>query len=261
MSKIILSAENITKSFEGVNALRGVSIELPTSHALTILGPNGSGKSVLLRALCLVEYPDHGIVELFDKRVSFPNDNKDHISIWPQATCSFQDTRLFPHLSIRQNIELTSRFRISGDGPEFSWQASIEKLGLSSILDKYPQEVSGGEAQIADLIGLLNRRPKILFLDEPSSNLDVERIDHLENLLTAYKSNGGTLVFSTHLFGFAINMGDLFLFLDNGNKILFGTQEELLSSEHPKIRKFLEYYSLGSHKKNNKKQRENQPNE
>lgn len=208
---------------------RDITLGVNAGKILGVVGPSGCGKTSLLRALALLDSPDSGTLEVFGKprgTVVMPEDG-----IYPQASFVAQGFPLWPHLSAR-----SMRTLIRGDSAE---REHWETLGMESLLDRFPAQLSAGQRQRVALALALSMRPKLLFLDEITSAQDVERCDIISRKLRALAQSGMTVVFSTHYLQFAAGTADEFAFLDQGALIEAGPIAQLRAPTTERLRKFL----------------------
>jgi ABC-type polar amino acid transport system ATPase subunit len=241
-------ADKISKSIGKASVLRDVSLSCQPGEAIAVIGPNGSGKTVLLKALSFADPPSAGTIEVDGAHFKFPSGPSNvGAAPWPQVTFVFQQLFLWPHLTIQANISLPAELR-TGD------QRAVRKrvrelaaeLGITEILSRYPNQVSGGQRQRTAIARALILEPKWLFLDEPNSALDVEQVNLLEQIITRGKRNGMGIIFSTHLFGFAAAVADRVVFLDSGQMIETGTIDIL---SQPKTERMKRFISIVEHRR------------
>jgi polar amino acid transport system ATP-binding protein len=237
-----LTAEKVSKSYEGRRAVSDLSLRVEPGTITAILGPNGSGKSTALRALALLDPPDTGVVEIDEARYVFPLLGAGAVVPewpWPKVTLVFQQLFLWPHLTVLQNIALP---RMNFD-PLASPQVIGDLLNLFDLKDfchRYPNEISGGQRQRAALARALAVEPKYLLLDEVTSSLDVEQTGALLERLRLLRSQGLAIILVTHLIGFARSAADQVIFMWQGKILESGDQDTLERPRTEQLRKFLE---------------------
>lgn len=233
----MLAATNIEKTIGNARLLSEVSVELRPGEALGIVGPNGSGKSTLLRALALVDRPTKGTICIDGQQIGFDAEPGCVPPPWPTLTIVFQQLFLWPHMTLRENISLPARLR--GLELQESFSVLANQLGLNGLLDRHPNEVSGGERQRAALMRALVLRPKYLLLDEVTSALDVAMTQRVLELLLQYKSEGMAIAFVSHLLGFARRLADSIVFLEDGLLLEHGPPEILTAPKTDRMRRFV----------------------
>lgn len=234
-NKSILKGENICFRVGDMEILKNLDISFAKGKVTAIIGPSGSGKTSLMNCLSGVNSISEGQIYFEDKIIA-DSSYSDFEKIYPKVTAVFQGFTLWPHLSNIDNIQL-SKYCISKE--------LIDKyaklLNVESILSKYPGNCSGGEQQRIALLRHIALNPKVIFLDEITSALDVEQIESLSNLLKELKSNGMTIVLITHLLSFAEIVADVFYFIDKGKVCEYGQIEFLKKPCTERLKKFLSY--------------------
>ena len=236
----MLTAKKINKCFGSNHALRNVNVNLSPGTITTLIGPSGSGKSTTLRALAMLEPPDSGEITLNGTTYNFPL--KKHRPVptpWPIITIVFQQLFLWPHLTLRQNIVLPVRRR--GEQANGHVADLVEKLEMGSFVDRYPNEVSLGQRQLAAITRALALKPKYLLLDEITSALDVEYVGLILDHLRAARDEGLAILLVTHFIGFARESASQVLFMDHGAIVESGGPETL---DHPKTERLKTFLSL-----------------
>lgn len=220
----VLDIDNLDKSFDGNTVIQDFSISVYEGELLTLLGPSGCGKTTILRLIAGLERPDSGIVRLNGNNVigdSFVSPEDRDVGI------VFQDFALFPHLTIRENIE----FGLNGDSATDRSDRVDELLDLVGLTDhdeKYPDALSGGQQQRVALARSLAPEPKLLLLDEPFSNLDVDlRVEMREEVRRILKEAGVTAVSVTHDQEEAMSISDRVAVMSDGNIQQIGTPESV----------------------------------
>jgi len=235
----MLSGKGISKAFGKTSVLRDVDVEVHPGEITVVIGPSGSGKSTMLRALSLLGPPDTGSITIDDRVFEFPLHNPVvRNAPWPEVTVVFQQLFLWPHLTLRQNIDLPA----AENRPARSCadiQELVEEFELEPFIGRYPNEVSLGQRQRAALVRAIALKPRYLLLDEITSALDIEHVSKVLNRLEKLqKENTGILVI-THLIGFARRSADRVLFLENGQVLASGDPSLLVSPDNERLRKFL----------------------
>jgi len=208
---------------------RDITLGVDTGKILGIVGPSGGGKTSLLRSLGLLDVVDSGTIEILGRprgTTVMPEDG-----VYPQITMVSQGFPLWPHLTVRAMRTLAA----GDDVDEENW----EVLGLESLLDRFPAQLSAGQRQRAALALALAVRPKLLFLDEITSAQDVERCDVISRKLRELARGGMTVVLSTHYLQFAAGTANEFAFLDQGALVETGPIAQLRAPTTERLRKFL----------------------
>jgi len=236
----MLAGRGVAKVFKGGPAvLRDVDIEIPAGKATILLGASGSGKSTLIRALALLDAPTSGAITIDDLQYVFPElGDGNPLPPWPSVTVVFQSLFLFPHLSLRANIVLPVRRSLTPG--KCAWiERLTTALSITDLLERYPNQVSVGQRQRAALARALALEPRYVLLDEVTSALDVEHVSAVSKLLLETKAKNIGMLVSTHLLGFARDVGDEFVFLDQGTIIERGEMSTLSDPTHPRVRQFI----------------------
>ena len=228
----MIRIHNLTKSFGDNQVLKGISTEIADGEVVVVIGPSGSGKSTFLRCLNRLEEADGG--EIIFEGVDI-NDKKTEIEkIREDMGMVFQSFNLFPHKTVMENITMAPVLVKGMD--QKAAQAKAEKLldrvGLLDKKDSYPNQLSGGQKQRIAIVRALAMEPKVMLFDEPTSALDPEMVGEVLDVMQQLAKEGMTMVVVTHEMGFAREVGDRILFLDEGYLLEEGTPEEVFG--HPK---------------------------
>jgi ABC-type polar amino acid transport system ATPase subunit len=236
----MLTARDINKSFGSLKVLEDINLDLAPGTITTLIGPSGGGKSTLLRALALLEPPDSGVISVNGSTHRFPaqEESEPPKPPWPDLTVVFQQHFLWPHLTLRQNIELPLRCR-DGGNVEAVARSVIDELAIGSFIDRFPNEASLGQRQLCAIARALALQPKYLLLDEVTSSLDVEYVARVLNMFRQRKKNGTAILIITHYIGFARSSADQVLFLDHARIVEMGGTEILDAPQSPRLRDFL----------------------
>ena len=228
----MIRIHNLTKSFGDNQVLKGISTEIADGEVVVVIGPSGSGKSTFLRCLNRLEEADGG--EIIFEGVDI-NDKKTEIEkIREDMGMVFQSFNLFPHKTVMENITMAPVLVKGMD--QKTAQAKAEKLldrvGLLDKKDSYPSQLSGGQKQRIAIVRALAMEPMVMLFDEPTSALDPEMVGEVLDVMQQLAKEGMTMVVVTHEMGFAREVGDRILFLDEGYLLEEGTPEEVFG--HPK---------------------------
>ena len=228
----MLSVQELHKSFDGVEVLRGVSAEIDKGDVVCIIGPSGSGKSTFLRCLNRMEQPDSGKifldgVELTAKKVDLDRQRQ-------KMGMVFQQFNLFPNMTVLRNLTLAPTLLKKTPRAEAEAKAMelLERVGLADRAGEYPDRLSGGQKQRIAIVRALCMEPEVMLFDEPTSALDPEMVGEVLDVMKKLAENGMTMVVVTHEMGFAREVADRVLFMADGKLIEEGTPEEIFS--HPK---------------------------
>ena len=228
----MIRIHNLTKSFGDNQVLKGISTEIADGEVVVVIGPSGSGKSTFLRCLNRLEEADGG--EIIFEGVDV-NDKKTEIEkVREDMGMVFQSFNLFPHKTVMENITMAPVLVKGMD--QKAAQAKAEKLldrvGLLDKKDSYPSQLSGGQKQRIAIVRALAMEPQVMLFDEPTSALDPEMVGEVLDVMQQLAKEGMTMVVVTHEMGFAREVGDRILFLDEGYLLEEGTPEEVFG--HPK---------------------------
>ncbi len=237
----IIRAKGLYKSFDGKeNALNGCDLSIQRGEVVAIIGPSGSGKSTLLRCLNLLETPTAGKVffrgtELTQKRVN--------IDAYRQRMgMVFQHFNLFPHKTVLENIMLAPvqlKKKTKAEAKRMAFNL-LERIGLSDKAGTYPAMLSGGQKQRIAIVRALAMDPEVLLFDEPTSALDPEMVGEVLDLMQQLALGGMTMVVVTHEMGFAREVADRIIFMDEGTILEQNTPEKLFDDpQNQRTRLFL----------------------
>lgn len=233
----MLKATNIKKNFGKLEVLKGVDLEVNKGDVIAIIGPSGSGKSTFLRCVNLLETVDGGSLEIDGEYLFREKIGKIHFAetakkraLRKRLGMVFQDFNLFPHLSVMQNLMLAplQEENASKAAIEVNCRELLRKVGLSSKEKSYPCELSGGQQQRVAIARALALKPDILCFDEPTSALDPELTGEVLAVMKQLASEHMTMVVVTHEMGFAGEVANEVLFMDEGLVVEQGTPSEVL---------------------------------
>lgn len=242
----MLRASEITKKFGDQVVLNNIGLEVAPGTITSIIGPSGSGKTTLLKALSLLDVPESGTVTVDDTRYVFPLFAQRLTRPWPKVSVVFQQLFIWPHLTLRKNIELPLETRGTLEESQAYLHELYTMFAMDDFLDHYPNEASIGQRQRAALVRALALKPKYLLLDEITSSLDVEQSEIILSHLTEIKRRGVGIVMVAHDINFAVSSADTVCFMENGKIIKKGKPYEfLLESKNKRISSFIDSASLG----------------
>jgi polar amino acid transport system ATP-binding protein len=236
----VLDAEGLVKRFGSHVVLSGVDLAVAEHEVVVLIGASGSGKSTLLRCVSLLEELDDGTVRLDGEDITDPRVDADRVR--SRFGVVFQAFNLFPHLSVLDNVTLAPRV-VHGVGrgeAEERAQALLRRVGLADKAEEYPDRLSGGQQQRVAIVRALANEPRMLLLDEVTSALDPELVGEVLRLVRELKGQGVTILMATHEMGFARQVADRVVFLDDGRLVEQGPPEQVLvDPRQPRTRQFL----------------------
>ena len=208
--------EGLQKKFGDLHVLKGIDLDVEESEVVCLIGPSGSGKSTLLRCLNLLEVPTGGTV-IVDGNV-MTDSNLDINKVRENIGMVFQQFNLFPHLTVLENIMLApvDRGKMSKEDAEKKALELLESVGLSEKRDEYPRKLSGGQQQRVAIARALCMEPDIMLFDEPTSALDPEMVGEVLQVMRDLAKDGMTMVIVTHEMGFAREVANRVMFIDEG---------------------------------------------
>ena len=216
----IITIDDITKTYaNGVLALKNFSTHVRRREVLVVIGPSGSGKSTLLRCLNGLEEIDSGSITV--DGIPLNADRRNRRQIRREVGMVFQHFNLFPHLSVLENICLAP-VRVRKKTPQEAREIAMEllvKVGIGDKADDHPHQLSGGQQQRVAIARALAMKPMIMMFDEATSALDPEMIGEVLAVMRTLASEGMTMVVVTHEMGFAREVGDRVIFMENGEKV------------------------------------------
>jgi len=237
---IIIDVKNLHKSFGDVQVLKGISTEIKRGEVIVIIGASGSGKSTFLRTLNLLESPTEGKIVFDGTDIT---DNKTDINIHRQKMgMVFQQFNLFPHMTILKNMTLAPMklLKLSKAEAEERAMKLLKRVGLADRANSYPSQLSGGQKQRVAIVRALCMQPEVMLFDEPTSALDPEMVGEVLDVMKNLAAEGITMVVVTHEMGFAREVADRVIFIDEGIITEEGKPEELFKNpKSPRLKDFL----------------------
>ncbi len=210
--------------------MKGIDLEVADKEVVVIIGPSGSGKSTLLRSINYLDVPSKGKISIDGKELSAADINR----VRAEVGMVFQRFNLFPHMTVLDNITLAPRKvrKTAREEAEKDARMLLEKVGLADKAEAYPEQLSGGQQQRVAIARALAMKPRLMLFDEPTSALDPEMVKEVLDVMRSLAAEGMTMTIVTHEMGFAREVGDRLLFVDDGRIIEQGVPKEVF--EHPK---------------------------
>ncbi len=235
----IIEVNNLHKKFNQLHVLKGITTRIEQNEVVVVIGPSGSGKSTFLRCLNFLEIPTSGEI-IFEGSVINPNENLNLIR--REMGMVFQRFNLFPHMKVIDNITLAPKL-VRNIQPDIAVEQGLnllEKVNLSDKAESFPEQLSGGQQQRVAIARALAMRPKVMLFDEPTSALDPEMIGEVLDVMKSLANEGMTMIVVTHEMGFAREVSDRVIFMDDGLLIEENTPDELFNNpQHPRTQAFL----------------------
>lgn len=237
----IIKVENLCKGFGELKVLRNINQHVNMGEVVSIIGPSGSGKSTFLRCLNLLEVPDSSKitfegVEITDKKIDIDKHRQ-------KMGMVFQHFNVFPNMTVLENITLAPVLekKVPKEQAQKEAEELLKKVGLLEKKDEYPRKLSGGQKQRLAIVRAMAMKPDVILFDEPTSALDPEMVKDVLDVIKDLADSGMTIVIVTHEMGFAKEVSDRVLFMDDGCIQEEGTPEEIF--EHPKNPRTIEFLS------------------
>jgi ABC-type polar amino acid transport system, ATPase component len=227
----VINVKNLQKNFGGVEVLKGINTEIDKGDVICVIGPSGSGKSTFLRCLNMLEKPSGGQIifegdDLTDKKIDLDLHRQ-------KMGMVFQQFNLFPHMTVMKNLTVAPM--MLKKVPEADAKAKalelLGKVGLADRADAYPNQLSGGQKQRVAIVRALCMEPDVMLFDEPTSALDPEMVGEVLDVMKKLAAAGMTMVVVTHEMGFAREVANRVLFLEDGVILEEGTPDEIFN--HP----------------------------
>ena len=236
----MIDVKNLSKSFGDHLVLNDITEHINAGEKVVIIGPSGSGKSTFLRCLNQMEIPSAGIITFDGTDMTDPKTNIDLVR--RKMGMVFQHFNLFPNMKIRKNITLApvrTGLMKQAEADELAMQL-LRRVGLEEKADTYPNQLSGGQKQRIAIVRALAMNPKVMLFDEPTSALDPEMVGEVLEVMKELAAEGMTMVVVTHEMGFAKEVGNRVLFMDEGKIVEQGTPDEIFNHpKHPRLQEFL----------------------
>jgi glutamine transport system ATP-binding protein len=236
----VISVEGLRKRFGDLEVLKGINAEVTESEVICVIGPSGSGKSTFLRCLNFLEKFDEGQVTICGHQLSKAKTNLNLVR--RDVGMVFQSFNVFPHKKVIENVTLAPMkvAKVSKAEATERGRALLAKVGLTEKADVYPSKLSGGQQQRVAIARALAMQPKVMLFDEPTSALDPETVGEVLGVMKALAEEGMTMVVVTHEMGFAREVADRVLFMDDGLIVEQGTPQQIFENpQHVRTRTFL----------------------
>lgn len=236
----MISVKGLKKNFDGVEVLKGIDVEINRGDVVCVIGPSGSGKSTFLRCLNLLEKPSGGTIVFEGNDLT---DKKTDLNLHRQKMgMVFQQFNLFPHMSVLQNLTCAPMMlkKVPKEQAEEKAKDLLARVGLADRADAYPRQLSGGQKQRVAIARSLCMEPDVMLFDEPTSALDPEMVGEVLDVMKKLAEKGMTMVVVTHEMGFAREVSNRVLFLDDGLIVEEGTPAEIFGApKSERLKSFL----------------------
>ncbi|GHF81588.1 amino acid ABC transporter ATP-binding protein [Streptomyces griseosporeus] len=247
---VMVDIRSVHKSFGPLDVLKGIDLQVRTGEVTVVLGPSGSGKSTLLRTINHLEKVDRGAISVDGALIGYRRSG-DKLHELPEREVLKQRTRigfvfqnfnLFPHLTVLENVieAPVAALKRPRDQAVATARRLLERVGLADKADAYPRQLSGGQQQRVAIARALALEPKLLLFDEPTSALDPELVGEVLDVIKDLAHQGTTMIVVTHEIGFAREVADTVVFMDDGRIVEQGPPAEVLDRpRHERTRAFL----------------------
>ena len=239
-NEVLIETVDLKKNFGALEVLKGINEKIYKGEVVSIIGPSGGGKSTFLRCLNMLEEPTGGQVifegDVLDAKSTNLDLHRQKIGM------VFQQFNVFPHLTVMDNITLapTLEKKIPKEQAEKEAMELLKTVGLEDKANEYPRKLSGGQKQRLAIVRAMAMKPDVMLFDEPKSALDPEMVKDVLNVIQDLAQSGMTCVIVTHEMGFAKNISDRILFIDDGIVAESGTPEQVFEHpQNPRTREFL----------------------
>ena len=236
----LIEVKDLQKSFGKIEVLKGINTEIKKGEVVVIIGPSGSGKSTFLRTLNLLEEPTGGHIYFEGTDITDP---KVNINVHRQKMgMVFQQFNLFPNMTVLKNMTIApvKLKKATKAQAEERAMSLLERVGLADRANAYPSQLSGGQKQRVAIVRALCMQPDVMLFDEPTSALDPEMVGEVLDVMKALANDGMTMAVVTHEMGFAREVADRVLFIDQGIIMEEGTPDEVFGNPQcPRLKDFL----------------------
>ena len=250
IAKPLVRVRNVHKSFDQLEVLKGIDLDVMPGEVVVVLGPSGSGKSTFLRCINHLEAISKGFIEVDGEQIGY-RIRKDRLEKLSSNGIAhqrrkigmvFQQFNLYPHMTVLQNI-IEAPVGVHGESRKAATENAmrlLERVGLSEKAGSYPRQLSGGQQQRVAIARALAIKPKLMLFDEPTSALDPELVGEVLATMRDLAQQGLTMIVVTHEIGFAREAADRVVFMDGGNVVEMGKPEEVIGNpQHPRTQAFL----------------------
>jgi polar amino acid transport system ATP-binding protein len=230
----VIKVENLHKSYGKLEVLKGISTTIASGEVIAVIGPSGSGKSTFLRCLNLLETPTKGTVWINNQEITNPK--TDIGKVRQNVGMVFQHFHLFPHKSVLENLTYAPMTvkGLTKQQAEEQAKSLLKKVGLLEKVDEFPNRLSGGQKQRVAIARALAMKPDVILFDEPTSALDPEMVKEVLEVMKDLAQTGMTMAIVTHEMGFAKEVADRVLFLDEGKLVEDAAPEEFFTAPKTK---------------------------
>jgi polar amino acid transport system ATP-binding protein len=236
----IVRVENVHKSYGEVEVLKGISFAVDPKEVVVLIGPSGTGKSTLLQCINLLTRPTAGKIWLEDQEITAPGADADKVR--QRIGMVFQEFNLFNHLTALGNVTvgMTKVLGLKPAAAREKGQWELERVGLSAHADKYPAQLSGGQKQRVGIARALGMDPHVMLFDEPTSALDPELTGEVLAVMQKLAREGTTMIVVSHEMGFAREVANRIIFMEDGDIVEAGPPEQLFTqAQQERTRRFL----------------------
>lgn len=242
----MLELQNIHKSFNDLEVLKGINLKINKGEVVTLIGPSGTGKTTLLRCINYLEKPDSGEINLSGFHLNYSSaKKKDILTLRRKTAMVFQHYNLFKNKTVIQNV--TEALVVIQKKPKkIAYEKGVEELKKVGLIDKincYPYQLSGGQQQRVGIARALAVEPEVILFDEPTSSLDPELVEGVLSVIENVAKTGMTTLLVTHEMNFAKNISNKVIFMENGKIVEEGTPSQIFeNSSQIRTRQFLKKY-------------------
>lgn len=236
----MIKVQGVNKFFGQLHVLKEINLNVNSGEKVVVIGPSGSGKSTLIRCMNLLETPSTGQIMIDGVDITAPK--APITKVRESVAMVFQQFNLYPHKTVLENLTLAPTLikKISREEASESGLSFLDRVGLKGKADAYPAQLSGGQQQRVAIARALNMRPTVMLFDEPTSALDPEMIQEVLDVMVDLAKEGITMVVVTHEMGFAKQVADQVIFMDEGKILEKGSPEHFFTNpEHDRTKLFL----------------------